>query len=305
MVTNWLCWFAVMSSVTSDFIDACARELGAKRLRIQLPWEQSRFDSVMGSKQQSIVKPPEWIDFPLQLFDQSAAVSSPTRLNRFNSRVHLSEVSSVASEDRKLNLALQCWKVLVLDSIDNTDLEKLLMHCIEHGRSEDYIWQVVNDAFANKSTATLRSRAASLLAFGRWKRSAVGTSRGGIFLVTEEMAYDSLCDLRTMKATPSKGRRFLEALGFLKGLLGAPVDDTLKSSRVKGVAFGSSARSVKKKSPLTVQRLACLERLATCGSGQEAVFAGYICFLATLLCQKQDTNPAMPPLNTLCFAVCF
>ena len=77
----------------------------------------------------------------------------------------------MASENRKLNLALQCWKILVLDSTSHTDLGALLMHCIEIGRSEDYIWQVVSDAFSSEATATLKSRAFSPLAFRRWKGS--------------------------------------------------------------------------------------------------------------------------------------
>ena len=47
------------------------------------------------------------------------------------------------------------------------------MQCIELGKGDDYIWQVVRDAFAHKSTATLKARSASLLAFGRWKKDCI------------------------------------------------------------------------------------------------------------------------------------
>eukprot|EP00435_Cladocopium_sp_Y103_P074221 s101_g47.t1 len=191
----------------------------------------------------------------------------------------MSEVSWVASENKRLNLALQCWEVIVLDSTSATDLGEILMRCIELGKSDDYIWQVVHDAFSSKATATLNSRASSLLAFGRWKRSLCLGSSAGIFPVTEEMAYEYLCELRICKAAPSKGRRFLEALGFAKGLIGARVDPVLSSARVRGAADGSGVRPVKKKSPFTVEQLLILERITMFGQGQDAIFSGYLCFI--------------------------
>ena len=268
-----------MNGLTSEYIDSCARELGAKRLCLQMPWEQSHANTVLGGRPKPTIPVPDWVDFPVQSSDHSAAISRPTRLNRFNTKLHLSEVSWLASENKKLNVALQCWKVIVLDSTCHSDFGKLLMQCIELGRSDDYVWQVISDAFSNKSAATLRARSASLLSFGRWKKTAYPGSIGGIFPITEEMAYDYLCDLRVTKAAPSRGTRFLEALGFSKGLIGADVDSILKSARVKGVAYGQAHKATRKKSPLTVQQVVLLERLATFGNGQEAVFAGYLCFL--------------------------
>jgi hypothetical protein len=139
-----------MNGLQTEFIDSCARELGSKRLRIQLPWDQTRFENLIERRQQPVIRGPDWVDFPLQLFSHAEAVAKPAKLDRFNTKFHLSEVSWVASENKKLNLALQCWKVIVLDSTQHTDLGRLLMQCIEHGRSEDYIWQVVSDTFCKK-----------------------------------------------------------------------------------------------------------------------------------------------------------
>ena len=268
-----------MNGLTTEFINACARDLGSKRLRLTLPWENSQYESLVGDGQASVVKPPTWVEFPVQLFSQSDAVNRPTRLDRFNAKVHMSEISWVASEDKKLNAALQCWRVIVLDSTSNTELGRLLMQCIELGKGDDYIWQVVRDAFAHKSTATLKARSASLLAFGRWKKTAMVEKSNGIFPVTEPMPYEYICDLRRMRAAPSKGKRFIEALGFAKGLLGADVDKAISSARVKGAAAGFQFESVKKKSPLTVEQVLVLERLTMFGHGQDAIFAGYVCFL--------------------------
>ena len=115
-----------MNGVSTAYVDSCARQLGAKRFRLQMPWDQSPWDDVMSKKNSSIIPHPEWVDFPLQLFDPVAAVAKPTKLDRFNVRVHLSDVSWVAAESRRQNVALQSWKVIVLDSTSHTSLGRLL-----------------------------------------------------------------------------------------------------------------------------------------------------------------------------------
>ena len=77
----------------------------------------------------------------------------------------------------------------------------------------------------------------------------------------------------------SKGKRFLESLGFAKGLLQADVAAVLSSARVRGVALGFQPAPTRKKNPFSTEQVIQLERLAFHGEGQEAVFAGYICFL--------------------------
>ena len=68
------------------------------------------------------------------------------------------------------------------------------------------------------------------------------------------MAYEYLCHLRRLHSAPSKGKRFVEALGFAKGLVGADVSDALSSARVKGVAYGTETAPTRK-SPFTDQQL--------------------------------------------------
>eukprot|EP00435_Cladocopium_sp_Y103_P059180 s502_g21.t1 len=279
LVVTWLCESAKMSKLSTEFIDACARELGGKRLLVHFPWENSQFEPMMTKKPRSVIRPPEWFDMPQSEVTESGPGRAPTKLNRYNAKRQMSEVSWVASENHRLNLALQCWKVIILDSTSHTELGQLLIQCIEHGKSDDYIWQVVADSFSRKAAATLKARASSLLAFGRWKKSLSLGSSEGVFPITEEMAYDYLCELRYNKAAPSKGKRFLEAVGFAKGLVGAKVDAVLASSRVKGAAEGTGAKPVRKKCPFTVEQVLILERIAMYCQGQQAIFAGYLCFL--------------------------
>ena len=121
----------VMNGLTTEFVDSCARQLGAKGFRLQLPWEQPPLDDVLRRQRARVIQKPDWVDFPLQIFDPVLAVSKPTKLDRYNARVHLSDVSWVAAETHQQNMALQCWKVIVLDSTWHTALGSMLMVCIE------------------------------------------------------------------------------------------------------------------------------------------------------------------------------
>ena len=205
-----------MNGLSTEYINSCARQLGAKRLRFELPWEQSPLDDILSSGKKPTIQKPDWVEFPVQLWGPVSTANKPTKLDRYNARTHLSDVSWVAAENKKHNLALQCWKVIVLDSTSHTALGQLLMRCIELGKSEDYILQVVADAFSQKATSTLKSRAASLLSFGRWKRASAAGQPQGIFPLTEEQAYDYLCELRRLHAAP-RAAGFWNQLVLQKG----------------------------------------------------------------------------------------
>ena len=272
-----------MSSLTGESIDSFARQLGAKRLRLEFPWEQQPLKDVFVgfSSGISVFQPPDWIDQPP--VERSTAVSvGPTDEKHFgfeHARMRLSQISWTGSENKRLHFALQCWKVIVLGSTTHTSLGRKLLDYSELERSEDEIYEVLQDVFSRKATKTLRTRAASLLAFGRWKRIISGVDGCGIFPISEELAYRYLCDLRRNNAAVSKRKRFLEAVGFSKGLLGADVEEVLNSARVSGVAHGGFMEKSRKKNPLTTEQLITLENMATFSSGPSSIFAGYMCFL--------------------------
>ena len=276
-------WY-MTSKLTGEFIDSCARELGAKRHRVELPWERRGLKEILNPNPFADLKipAPDWVDQP-HVSLTAAGSSEPVELVNpvpfRHARAKLAEVTWAGAEDKKLHLALQCWRVIILDSAFNTKLGRILISAVDQGKDEDAIFDILADSFADKSTSTLKARSASLLAFGRWKKSIYVSEACGIFPITEEMAYDYLCDLRRNHASASRRKRFLEAIGFAKGLIGADVDEVLSSSRVKGAAHAGIVVERKKKSPFSVAQLKALESLAMFSTGQEAIFAGYICFL--------------------------
>ena len=54
-----------------------------------------------------------------------------------HARAKLSEVTWAGSEDKKLHLALQCWKIIVLDSAFHTKLGRILISAVDRGKDED------------------------------------------------------------------------------------------------------------------------------------------------------------------------
>ena len=80
-----------------------------------------------------------------------------------------------------------------------------------------------------------------------------------VFLLTKPEVYRYMCELRRTKAPPSRAQRFLEALAFCKGMLGADVQDVLDSSRVSGASKREAMVGTRKKTPLTMGQPAALE----------------------------------------------
>ena len=141
--------------------------------------------------------------------------------------------------DHKRSAALERWKVLVLSSGEATALRRSIL---EAQRSEDpaAVDASIADAFHRKATSTLRTRAASLLMFCRWRATEGGTATAGVFRLDEPTVYNYVAHLRSTKAPRTRAPRFLEALGFAKGVLGAEVQNILDSARIRGAAEGSA-----------------------------------------------------------------
>eukprot|EP00435_Cladocopium_sp_Y103_P068105 s236_g31.t1 len=109
-----------------------------------------------------------------------------------------------------------------------------------------------------------------------WKKALNEDAK--IFPVVEEEAYKYVLELRQLGAPRTKPSRFLESLSFAFHMLGADVGTSLQSPRLKG-AVVSPLVVPKKKTPLELWQVMAFEHLAIHGSGQEAIFAGYVCMI--------------------------
>ncbi|CAE7304283.1 unnamed protein product [Symbiodinium sp. CCMP2592] len=202
--------------------------------------------------------------------------------------------------DHKRSAALEKWKIIILSSGEETALGKELLASQQEG-SPEAIDDSISDAFRRKATSTLRTRAASLLMFCRWRANESGCAVVGLFPLDEKLAYDYVAHLRRCKAPRTRAPRFLEALGFAKGLLGANVQAILDSARVRGAAEGTAEVEVKKAPPLKCHQLKFLEWFAATQSGQEAVFIGHVCFCVHARLRWGDSQYcALEPFIDLC-----
>ena len=179
--------------------------------------------------------------------------------------------------------ALQSWKALILSSGRSTALGASIMADIEAAggqESEELVFQSVRDAFAGKSVSTLRSRANSLLCYARFKATLSLNDIEPVFPMSEGSVYAYLSHLRREGAPRSRLGRMLEAIGFSKTLIGADVDEILRSPRIRGACARSEPVPVRKKSPLSVEEVVFLEKLAADPLGDaDCIIAGFVCFV--------------------------
>ena len=178
-------------------------------------------------------------------------------------------------KDRKRRKSLEMWLQIVQRDPFSTTVGMQI-----HGMTNSEMLAVLADVFRSKATATLFSRAGSVLAFIRWGIAELGEAFV-LFPTDEGIAYEYICHLRDERAPATKAQRFLQALAFSGGLLGVNMKETLGSRRLHGGALPvEGCRSVRKKDPFTVQQLVTLERAAASTEPTaDSIFAGFICFL--------------------------
>ena len=284
--------------------------LKARVKRPCLAWEAGPLRNILGAASTSAIPSPGWPVLPTAVSSASEAddkswsdvTHQPLKAARtskwLKSAIHSSSWVDVLDHNR--SAALERWKVLVLSSGEATALGKAIL---EAQRAEDAaaVDVSISDAFRRKATSTLKTRAASLLMFCRWRATECGVASTGIFPLDEKTVYDYVVHLRRSKAPRSRAPRFLEALGFAKGVLGADVQAILDSSRVKGAAEGTSQVVVQKAPPLTCAQLKFLEWFAANRGGQEGVFVGHVCFCVHARLRWGDSQYcAVEPFLDLC-----
>eukprot|EP00435_Cladocopium_sp_Y103_P046174 s2442_g13.t1 len=248
--------------------------LGVKRSSIVLPWERTELKSVFGKRQRLIPAPkfaPEpGTQEPQTTFGQKEVAG----------KVTWSRVTSVipwpVAQERSLSRALENWRIIVSDDLETSVLGRQIRSILDGTVHDMTVEQVIRDSFAGKSVSTLRSRASSVMAFARWKKAMDDDAK--IFPVSEDQAYRYVLELRQLNAPRTKPTRFLESLTFVHHMIGADVGQCLNSPRLRGAVITPMVPP-KKKVPLETWQVAAFENIAMHGTGQEAVFAGYVCMV--------------------------
>ena len=138
--------------------------------------------------------------------------------------------------------AISKWKLIVLQNPGASSLGRQLLTLNEQPQLAA---QVVDDTFESKRTKTISSRAGSILLFMRWLMASTLQDKR-VLPLNEETVYFYTSWLKATKAPATRSRRFLEAVGFMIGTIGADgAKQVLESARCQG----SSLAQFKNKGP--------------------------------------------------------
>ena len=109
--------------LTSESIDVRARQLGAKRLRLEFPWEQQPLKDIFGrsSVDGLSLQPPQWVDVP-QAFEASVSKPGVVEEKHFgfkHARMRLSQISWLDAEKNKRSLRMRSLRFLLTCLLGN------------------------------------------------------------------------------------------------------------------------------------------------------------------------------------------
>ena len=264
-------------------IHASAFSLGVRRSSIKLPWERDPVNPVF-YKRPRLVAAPVYVPEVKQC-DEIVSIAHAEVEGHIKWSRKTSAIPWPVAQDRALAKVLESWRLILMDNLDGSLVGRQIKRAIQGDGTAPTVEQTVADALSGKALSTLRARASSLMAFGRWKKSL--DVQATILPILEEQVYAYVRELREHNAPRTKPSRFLESVAFAHHLLGAEVDNAMHSPRVKG-AVAVPLVIPCKKSPLSVQQIAFFENLAVDDLGQLGVFAGYCCMILHMRLRWMD-----------------
>ena len=151
--------------------------------------------------------------------------------------------------DKERSEALGLWGALLETWPSSLDVIGQLMQLPPESRSA-----MVEDLLGHKAPATLRKRYRSILGYDSFLRS-----RGLEFPGSEEVFYMYLCQMREEGKPASSRKALLEAVTFVRFVLGIPSLKALgESKRCHGSTRQKEFRPRKQASPFTVEELSRL-----------------------------------------------
>ena len=186
-----------------------------------------------------------------------------------------------AQGDDKARAAAICkWKLIVELFPDASRLGRQLKAVSELPDRDERVHAILEDSFADKATRTISGRAGSVMQFLRWCEVFIP----GIpaLPMREEHVYRYLEHLHMTKAPATRGQRFLEAAGFMHGVIGCPAQGILDSRRCRGASLRSfrTKRLLLQRDPLELSQVAGLENsVFDAESEVDQIFAGFCAFM--------------------------
>ena len=174
--------------------------------------------------------------------------------------------------------ALLRWRLIVEEQLDSTNLGKQLQEAALGMKTDQYMQEMIEYAFADRATSTLTKRGTSLLKYLIWHRKAYGIS--GLPLL-EKRVYEFMVEQKEAKCAPTSMSCFLSAVGFSKFVLDLQGSvEVLQSARIRGIAHSLylTKRPLKQAKVFTAEQVKILEDLTRCAlEPSDRVAAGFFC----------------------------
>ena len=241
---------------------------------LQMPWQRTN-TTTSSNMLPFVFRGDEYHSEPEELDEADPQVKRPR--NSF-AALRVRGMGWEQHEDLLRQRALIRWRVLIEENLLASETGRNLHQLYEDPNVSNEVELSLQDIFAGKSTATLAKRAASLMAYVAWARSAHVTSP---LNVTESKIYQYLCKLRTDGARPSTAKAFLEALTFARFTIGLDGVEQVLSARVRGASVSMllNKRPLKQALVLDTRSVALLEKTVLYSKDHPSrVAAGYFLF---------------------------
>ena len=170
----------------------------------------------------------------------------------------LKNLKSHQSEDQRRHVALAKWQAILEMASSHCSLGRKLLSDMLSFKSDNFLEQVVRDAFAKKSTSTLTKRANHLMAFVDYCRKRCWEP----FPFSESLFYKFLLDSAAGQ-TATRPASLKESVSFTIGTLGIDgAKEVVSSERILGHVHNAqlTKRPTKQAKLLKCRQIVALER---------------------------------------------
>lgn len=190
------------------------------------------------------------------------------------------------------SIAMSRWKLLIEENTDGSRLGRLLVRLQAEKADQELIDKSISDSLESKACSTLLQRSGSILLYSRWLKTK--PLKPVWIPIAEPLVYDYLSMLKESKAAATKSSRFLEALNFAGGTIGADgVADVATSTRCSGsaVAQFKTKQPHRQMDAYTVLQVEALEKgVFTLEAIQDRVQSGNVAALINIRGRFSDTH---------------
>lgn len=270
-----------------------------KRAKLQPLWETNPFLAPIFGHPKQLFQQTKLEGYPVQP-DLSAPVPLLTQNQdwvltdraTFTKAVGRSkDLTWEESEDYRRQKAINRMIAIFNSGPEHTQLGRKVLAELGSSAINDKskVFGSVCDSVARKATSTLLNRTGAFVKYMFFCKKNLKP----VWPLDESLCYSYVSMLKTEKAAASKARSFLQAIGFLKGVLDPDgASEVIDSARCQGSSFSQAVqkRKTKRRRRLKVKEVNWLETVCNDSPDMyDRVFTGFQLFLIFGRARRGDT----------------